>query len=99
MSTARDFAKETGALCVGAVAFAVGDPSGGTLLATPITAFAALGLTLRSGCAEKACARAEAQILKLLAQNPDDWAETRDTSAANDNTTRLPKGRRREEAV
>ena len=71
MSTARDFAKETGALCVGAVAFAVGDPSGGTLLATPITALAALGLTLRSGCAEKACARAEAQILKLLAQNPE----------------------------
>ncbi|MEM9474778.1 MAG: hypothetical protein AAGA71_05765 [Pseudomonadota bacterium] len=71
MSAAKDFAKETGALCVGATAFALGDPSGGTLLAMPLTALAALGLTLQSGCAEKASEKAQRQILKALAANPE----------------------------
>ena len=71
MTAQKEFATQIGALAVGSTAFALGDPSGGTLLATPLAALAALGLTLKSGCADKACAKAEAKVLALLAQNPE----------------------------
>ena len=75
MTAQKDFATQIGALAVGGTAFALGDPSGGTLLATPLAALAALGLTLKSGCADKACAKAEAKVLALLAQNPEYTSE------------------------
>ena len=71
MTIAKDFATQVGALAVGGTAFALGDPSGGTLLATPITALAALGLTLKTGCARSACAKAEQTVLKLMSKNPE----------------------------
>ncbi|MEO0400814.1 MAG: hypothetical protein AAF214_00405 [Pseudomonadota bacterium] len=71
MTASKEFATQIGALAVGSTAFALGDPSGGTLLATPITALAALGLTLKSGCAHKACSKAENKVLDLLAQHPE----------------------------
>ncbi|MEP5630438.1 MAG: hypothetical protein ABJP79_01000 [Tateyamaria sp.] len=71
MTASKDFATQIGALAVGSTAFALGDPSGGTLLATPLTALAALGFTLKSGCADKACEKAEAKVLEHLKNHPE----------------------------
>ena len=66
MSSIQAFAKEASTLCVGATAFVLGDPSGGTLLATPLAALGALGLTLNAGCAAKADQKARDAVLQQL---------------------------------
>ena len=71
MTVQKDLATHAGALCVGTVAFALGDPSGGTLLATPITALAALGFTLKVGCAAKAEEKARNAAARVLSRNPE----------------------------
>ncbi len=71
MSTAEKVATQVGALCVGGTAFALGDPSGGALLAVPLSALTAIGLTLKSGCAEKAAGKARKAVLKALKDSPE----------------------------
>ncbi len=82
MTAAKDIATQTGALCVGAAAFIIGDPSGGTLVATPLTALAAIGVTLKSGCADKAAAKAEKAVLEALARGPEYDAATLEAARA-----------------
>ena len=65
--SAKDIAIQTSQLCVGAVALSLGDPSGGTALALPAAALAAIGFTLKSGCARKGCDKAEKAILTAAA--------------------------------
>ena len=93
MSTIRDVAAQAGTLCVGTTAYAMGDPSGGQLAATALTGLAAIGLTLKAGCAHKACASAEAQVIKALEASPEfskaDLLRARDLLAGKIATTRI----------
>ncbi|MCE2738267.1 MAG: hypothetical protein LW703_07850 [Rhodobacter sp.] len=93
MSTIRDVAAQAGTLCVGTTAYALGDPSGGQLAATALTGLAAIGLTLKAGCAHKASASAEAQVIKALEASPDfskaDLLRARDLLSGKTPTTRI----------
>ena len=93
MSTIRDVASQAGTLCVGTTAYALGDPSGGQLAATGLAGLAAIGLTLKAGCAHKACASAEAQVIKALEASPEfnkaDLLRARDLLAGKIETTRI----------
>jgi hypothetical protein len=93
MSIIRDVAAQAGTLCVGTTAYALGDPSGGQLAATALAGLAAIGLTLKAGCAHKACASAEAQVIKALEASPEfskaDLLRARDLLAGKIATTRI----------
>ena len=93
MSTIRDVASQAGTVCVGTTAYALGDPSGGQLAATGLAGLAAIGLTLKAGCAHKACASAEAQVIKALEASPEfnkaDLLRARDLLAGKIETTRI----------
>ncbi|MCA3443301.1 MAG: hypothetical protein INF52_07985 [Rhodobacter sp.] len=93
MSTIRDVAAQAGTLCVGTTAYALGDPSGGQLAATGLAGLAAIGLTLKAGCAHKASASAEAQVIKALEDSPEfskaDLLRARDLLAGKIATTRI----------
>jgi hypothetical protein len=93
MSTIRDVAAQAGTLCVGTTAYALGDPSGGQLAATALTGLAAIGLTLKAGCAHKACASAEAQVIKAVEASPEfskaDLLRARDLLSGKTPTTQI----------
>ncbi|SLN64003.1 hypothetical protein ROG8370_02951 [Roseovarius gaetbuli] len=69
MSTFADIADKSGTICVGALAFALGDPSGGTLAATGMAGLAAIGVTLRKTCAKRACDAAAKATLTAIRRN------------------------------
>lgn len=66
MTAISDIAAQTGVLAVGATAFALGDPSGGTLAATGVTSLMAIGLGRHLAGADKARRRAERAAIKAL---------------------------------
>ncbi len=68
MAGIKPFAKDIASLCVGVTAFALGDPSGGKLVAMPVAALAAAGLTLGTDKAKATAAKAQKEVLAALAQ-------------------------------
>ena len=71
MSTFENIATHSGTICVGALAFALGDPSGGTLAATGMAGLAAIGVTLRKTCAKCAWDAAAKATLTALRDTPE----------------------------
>lgn len=62
---------QASALCVGTVAYAMGGAWGGQLAVTALAGLAAIGLTLKAGCAAKACGDAEAAVMQALRAVPE----------------------------
>lgn len=71
MSTFENIADKSGTICVGALAFALGDPSGGTLAATGLAGLAGIGIALRKTCAKRACDNAATATLTALRGTPE----------------------------
>jgi len=93
MSTIKEVAIQASTLCVGTTAYAMGDASGGQLAATALAGLAAIGLTLKAGCAHKACTSAEDAVIKAVQASPEfsraDLARARDILAGKTVTTRI----------
>lgn len=66
MSTFEKIAEGSSNVCVGALAFLWGDPSGGTVAAAGLAGLGILGLSLRRRCAETACRSAAARTVETL---------------------------------
>ncbi|MDA3858878.1 MAG: hypothetical protein PF480_11755 [Roseovarius sp.] len=71
MSTFENIADKSGTICVGALAFALGDPSGGTLAATGLAGLADIGIALRKTCATRACDAAAKATITALRDTPE----------------------------
>ena len=66
MSTFEKIADNSSTICVGALALALGDPSGGIVVATGLGGLAAVGIVLRKNCAKRACDNAVKATIATL---------------------------------
>ncbi|MEL6126397.1 MAG: hypothetical protein AAFR57_08385 [Pseudomonadota bacterium] len=71
MSTAEKVSDKAGALRIGAVALALGDPSGGILTGTALTGLAAIAYGRRASCAVQTRQSIRRKTLTALRQSPD----------------------------
>ncbi|SLN47967.1 hypothetical protein PEL8287_02479 [Roseovarius litorisediminis] len=71
MSTFEKIADKSSTICVGALAFALGDPSGGIVVATGLGGLAAVGIALRKNCAKRARENAIQATIVALRDTPE----------------------------
>lgn len=69
LSSFEKIAENSSTICIGAVAVALGDPSGGTLTATGLAGLGVLGLGLSRSSADRACKAAADRTLTTLKQS------------------------------
>jgi tetratricopeptide (TPR) repeat protein len=71
MSSIEKIGTQVGNTCVGAFAVMLGDPSGGTLAATGVVGFAAIGAAIMSANAKRVCKAAHRKAVDAMEASPE----------------------------